>query len=100
MTEYEVWALGYNKDCDPIDVAILLGVFNDVEQAVQYSKKFRVVADVAEQEAPDKPVRIKNFYPDEGNYLNLVVEAVTDDDVTVCLSKRLFMEPRENYLGD
>jgi len=99
MTEYEVWALGYNKDYDPIDVAIILGVFNDLDQAVRYSKKFRVVADVTEPPNPDKPVRIKNFYPDEGNFLNLVIEAVTDGEPIVHLSKRLFMEPRESYIG-
>lgn len=80
-TQYEVWAIGYDKEERIMDTELLLGSFTDPDAAVTYAKSL-TLADIV-QAASEADTGIE---PDhEINYLRVEVETVVDaeDDGTM-----------------
>jgi hypothetical protein len=73
-TIYEVWALGYKADGSVTDIDIHLGEFGTAEKAIKHAQKFYDIECITGK--PDHPDYnpIYDFYPDEGDYIVVVVE--------------------------
>ena len=77
---YEVWALGYRAlgydACGfCLDVELLLGTYDDKEEAIEKAKSFNSLDDV-------KKVTSDDLELDEGDYVNIVVETIKNNDPT------------------
>ena len=72
---YEVWALGYDANDFCTDVELLLGTYDDREEAIEKVKSFNSLDDVKKATSDDLEL-------DEGDYVNIVVETIENDDPT------------------
>ena len=72
---YEVWALGYDANDFCTDVELLLGAYDDREEAIEKVKSFNSLDDVKKATSDDLEL-------DEGDYVNIVVETIKNDDPT------------------
>ena len=72
---YEVWALGYDALEFCTDVELLLGTYDDKEEAIEKVKSFNSLDDV-------KKVMPDDLELVDGDYVNIVVETIKNDDPT------------------
>ena len=72
---YEVWALGYDANNFCTDVELLLGTYDDREEAIEKVKSFNSLDDVKKASSDDLGLV-------EGDYVNIVVETIKNDDPT------------------
>ena len=72
---YEVWALGYDANDFCTDVELLLGTYDDKEEAIEKAKSFNSLDDVKKATSDDLEL-------DEGDYVNIVVETIKNNDPT------------------
>ena len=72
---YEVWALGYDANDFCTDVELLLGTYDNKEEAIEKVKGFNSLDDV-------KKVTSDDLELDEGDYVNIVVETIKNNDPT------------------
>lgn len=72
---YEVWALGYDALEFCTDVELLLGTYDDREEAIEKVKSFNSLDDVKKATSDDLEL-------DEGDYVNIVVETIKNNDPT------------------
>ena len=72
---YEVWALGYDANDFCTDVELLLGTYDDKEEAIEKVKSFNSLDDVKKASSDDLGLV-------EGDYVNIVVETIRNDDPT------------------
>lgn len=72
---YEVWALGYDANDRCTDVELLLGTYDNKEEAIEKVKSFNSLDDVKKATSDDLEL-------DEGDYVNIVVETITNNDPT------------------
>ena len=72
---YEVWALGYDELDFCTDVELLLGTYDDKEEAIEKVKSFNSLDDVKKATSDDLEL-------DEGDYVNIVVETIKNNDPT------------------
>ena len=72
---YEVWALGYDANDFCTDLELLLGTYDDKEEAIEKVKSFNSLDDVKKATSDDLEL-------DEGDYVNIVVETIKNDDPT------------------
>ena len=72
---YEVWALGYDANDFCTDVELLLGTYDDKEEAIEKVKSFNSLDDVKKATSDDLEL-------DEGDYVNIVVETIKNNDPT------------------
>ena len=72
---YEVWALGYDANDFCTDVELLLGTYDDREEAIEKVKSFNSLDDVKKASSDDLGLV-------EGDYVNIVVETIQNDDPT------------------
>ena len=72
---YEVWALGYDANDFCTDVELLLGTYDDKEEAIEKVKSFNSLDDVKKATSDDLGLV-------DGDYLNVVVETIKNDDPT------------------
>ena len=72
---YEVWALGYDANDFCTDIELLLGTYDNKEEAIEKAKSFGHLDDV------------KKVMPDglelvDGAYVYIIVETIKNDDPT------------------
>lgn len=72
---YEVWALGYDANDFCTDLELLLGTYDDREEAIEKVKSFNSLDDVKKATSDDLKL-------DEGDYVNIVVETIRNNDPT------------------
>ena len=72
---YEVWALGYDAMAFCTDVELLLGTYDNKEEAIEKVKSFNSLDDVKKATSDDLGLA-------EGDYVNIVVETIKNDDPT------------------
>ena len=72
---YEVWALGYDAKDFCTDVELLLGTYDDREEAIEKVKSFNSLDDVKKATSDDLGLV-------DGDYVNIVVETIKNDDPT------------------
>ena len=72
---YEVWALGYDAEDFCTDVELLLGTYDNKEEAIEKAKSFNSLDDVKKATSDDLEL-------DEGDYVNIVVETIKNNDPT------------------
>ena len=72
---YEVWALGYDANDFCTDVELLLGTYDNKEEAIEKVKSFNSLDDVKKAMSDDLKL-------DEGDYVNIVVETIKNNDPT------------------
>ena len=72
---YEVWALGYDANDFCTDVELLLGTYDNKEEAIEKAKSFGHLDDV-------KKVTPDDLELVDGDYVNIVVETIKNDDPT------------------
>ena len=72
---YEVWALGYDELDFCTDVELLLGTYEDKEEAIKKAESFNSLDDV-------KKVMPDDLELDDGDYVNIIVETIKNDDPT------------------
>ena len=72
---YEVWALGYDANDFCTDVELLLGTYDNKEEAIEKAKSFGHLDDV-------KKVTPDDLELVDGAYVNIVVETIKNDDPT------------------
>lgn len=72
---YEVWALGYDAEDFCTDLELLLGTYDDREEAIEKVKSFNSLDDVKKATSDDLKL-------DEGDYVNIVVETIKNNDPT------------------
>ena len=72
---YEVWALGYDAEDFCTDIELLLGTYDNKEEAIEKVKSFNSLDDV-------KKVTSDDLELDEGDYVNIVVETIKNNDPT------------------
>ena len=72
---YEVWALGYDANDFCTDVELLLGTYDDREEAIEKVKSFNSLDDV-------KKVTSDDLELVDGDYVNIVVETIRNNDPT------------------
>ena len=72
---YEVWALGYDANDFCTDIELLLGTYDDKEEAIEKVKSFNSLDDVKKASSDDLGLV-------EGDYVNIVVETIKNDDPT------------------
>ena len=72
---YEVWALGYDELDFCTDVELLLGTYDDREEAIKKAESFNSLDDVKKATSDDLELN-------EGDYVNIVVETIKNDDPT------------------
>ena len=72
---YEVWALGYDANDFCTDVELLLGTYDDKEEAIEKAKSFGHLDDV-------KKVTPDDLELVDGAYVNIVVETIKNNDPT------------------
>ena len=72
---YEVWALGYDADDFCTDVELLLGTYDNKEEAIEKVKSFNSLDDV-------KKVMPDDLELVEGDHVDIIVETIKNDDPT------------------
>ena len=72
---YEVWALGYDELDFCTDVELLLGTYDDREEAIKKAESFNSLDDV-------KKVMPDDLKLNDGDYVNIIVETIKNDDPT------------------
>ena len=72
---YEVWALGYDANDFCTDVELLLGTYDDREEAIEKVKSFNSLDDVKKATSDDLGLA-------DGDYVNIIVETIKNDDPT------------------
>ena len=72
---YEVWALGYDANDFCTDVELLLGTYDDKEEAIEKAKSFNSLDDVKKATSDDLELV-------DGDYVNIIVETIKNDDPT------------------
>ena len=72
---YEVWALGYDANDFCTDVELLLGTYDDKEEAIEKVKSFNSLDDV-------KKVMPDDLELVEGDHVDIIVETIKNDDPT------------------
>ena len=72
---YEVWALGYDANDFCTDVELLLGTYDDREEAIEKAKSFNSFDDVQKATSDDLGLV-------DGDYVNIVVETIKNNDPT------------------
>ena len=72
---YEVWALGYDAKDFCTDLELLLGTYDDKEEAIEKVKSFNSLDDVKKATSDDLELV-------DGDYVNIVVETIKNDDPT------------------
>ena len=72
---YEVWALGYDANDFCTDVELLLGTYDDKEEAIEKVKSFNSLDDVKKATSDDLGLV-------DGDYVNIVVETIRNNDPT------------------
>ena len=72
---YEVWALGYDANDFCTDLELLLGTYDDREEAIEKVKSFNSLDDVKKATSDDLELV-------DGDYVNIVVETIKNDDPT------------------
>ena len=72
---YEVWALGYDAEDFCTDVELLLGTYDNKEEAIEKAKSFNSLNDVQKATSDDLGLA-------EGDYVNILVETIKNDDPT------------------
>ena len=72
---YEVWALGYDAKDFCTDLELLLGTYDNKEEAIKKARSFEHLDDV-------KKVTPDDLELVDGAYVNIVVETIKNDDPT------------------
>ena len=72
---YEVWALGYDAEDFCTDVELLLGTYDNKEEAIEKAKSFNSLDDVKKATSDDLELV-------DGAYVNIIVETIKNDDPT------------------
>lgn len=72
---YEVWALGYDANDSCTDLELLLGTYDNKEEAIEKVKSFNSLDDVKEATSDDLGLA-------DGDYVNIIVETIKNDDPT------------------
>ena len=72
---YEVWALGYDANDFCTDVELLLGTYDNKEEAIEKVKSFNSLDDVKKATSDDLELV-------DGDYVNIVVETIKNNDPT------------------
>ena len=72
---YEVWALGYDACGFCLDVELLLGTYDDKEEAIEKAKSFNSLDDVKKAMSDDSVLV-------DSDYVEVVVETIKNDDPT------------------
>lgn len=72
---YEVWALGYDANDFCTDLELLLGTYDDKEEAIEKVKSFNSLDDVKKATSDDLELV-------DGDYVNIIVETIKNDDPT------------------
>ena len=72
---YEVWALGYDANDFCTDLELLLGTYDDKEEAIEKVKSFNSLDDVKKATSDDLGLV-------DGDYVNIIVETIKNDDPT------------------
>ena len=72
---YEVWALGYDANDFCTDVELLLGTYDDREEAIEKVKSFNSLDDVKKAMSDDSVLV-------GSDYVEVVVETIKNDDPT------------------
>ena len=72
---YEVWALGYDAEDFCTDVELLLGTYDNKEEAIEKAKSFNSLDDVKKATSDDLGLV-------DGDYVNIVVETIRNNDPT------------------
>ena len=72
---YEVWALGYDACGFCLDVELLLGTYDDKEEAIEKAKSFNSLGDVKKAMSDDSVLV-------DSDYVEVVVETIKNDDPT------------------
>ena len=72
---YEVWALGYDANDFCTDLELLLGTYDDREEAIEKVKSFNSLDDVKKATSDDLEL-------DEGGHVIIIVETIKNDDPT------------------
>lgn len=72
---YEVWALGYDANDFCTDVELLLGTYDDKEDAIEKAKSFNSLDDVKKATSDDLGLV-------DGDYVNILVETIKNNDPT------------------
>ena len=72
---YEVWALGYDAKDFCTDLELLLGTYDNKEEAIEKAKSFGHLDDV-------KKVTPDDLELVDGAYVNIVVETIKNNDPT------------------
>ena len=70
---YEVWALGFDEDDFCTDTEVLLGTFENKEEAINRAKMFDCINDVKKATKEDLKLA-------EGDYIQILVETIKNDD--------------------
>ena len=72
---YEVWALGYDAEDFCTDIELLLGTYDNKEEAIEKAKSFNSLDDVQKATTEDLGLA-------DGDYVNIIVETIKNDDPT------------------
>ena len=72
---YEVWALGYDAKDFCTDLELLLGTYDNKEEAIKKARSFNSLDDVKKATSDDLELV-------DGAYVNIVVETIKNDDPT------------------
>ena len=72
---YEVWAFGYDANDFCTGVELLLGTYDDKEEAIEKAESFNSLNDLQEVVSDDLKL-------DDGDYVNILVETIKNDDPT------------------
>ena len=72
---YEVWALGYDANDFCTDVELLLGTYDDREEAIEKAKSFNSLDDIKKATSDDLGLA-------DGDYVDIVVEIIKNNDPT------------------
>ena len=72
---YEVWALGYDANDFCTDVELLLGTYDDREEAIKKAESFNNLDDLKKAYSDDLELV-------DGDYVNIVVETIKNNDPT------------------
>ena len=72
---YEVWALGYDANDFCTDVELLLGTYDNKEEAIEKVKSFNSLDDVKKASSDDLGLV-------EGDHVDIIVETIKNDDPT------------------
>ena len=72
---YEVQALGYDAEDFCTDIELLLGTYDNKEEAIEKAKSFNSLDDVQKATTDDLGLA-------EGDYVNILVETIKNDDPT------------------